>query len=70
MAAPVAMQPVEAKAVMAVHGGHLAGHSKYQAMLIELKVIEEKQAMVVDKKDTRMVRFLGSDFAMVDYIIS
>jgi len=44
--------------------------TKYQAMLLEIKMIENKRAFVVDRRDSRMSRFLGGDFSMVDFIIS
>ena len=64
------MQQVDTKQLIAVSGGHLTGKTKYQAMLLEIKMIENKRAFVVDRRDSRMSRFLGGDFSMVDFIIS
>ena len=66
---PAGMQPVCTKELVAVHGGHLQGATKYKAMLLETTEVEGKRAFTVDRKDIRMSRFLGDDFAMVDFLI-
>ncbi len=55
--------------VVSVHGGFLKKATKYSALLLDTNIVGGTKFFCVDKRDTRLTKFLGGMFDMVDFLI-